>query len=722
METIALNRLHLISLTKGAGVPAKQRVVFLTELAKLGYRVTNPALLDEASPSFLERRDAIIQTLKEKRGGQVKYVPLFKNFPHDIPEDNAYFLKRVIGYLGNAMNWFEDAMVLDNGVKVPKWLFNTYAFGADPITQMQTDELYFLGVQEEEMKAGDTHVVTMDLTLAFEDEVEEALKAYLMQMVYAKASIKEALHPELFRLLDFFGAAELEGNMMVFKETKALVMMYFWEKADYEAVKKLTNTATDMLRMFAAVTSSDVSLSEKIRFPRMTRPDRKAIMSILEGLSGLAEDVRKYKGLWLGIGRYLHPGEYAKAYPRTAAIFDALRNGKIETYASRTERLLALQELELLLTHLEKRPGVFARKLHEVLRWFPDATPQVLDAFRRHAAELPVKNLLVLKAYFATINEATYRTVINKKGKIKVLPNNALGALNLSQRLRVVGLIEDAIHRALETRDSWEAQKVWIDPALASYTVPLQQRKASDGLLTVGRGSRIAADFSKVLRLFVWWKQAEKRTDLDLSVIQFNEDFKYLGHVSYTNLKAGGIVHSGDLQSAPHGAAEFVDITMSRLKPTVKYLAVQVYKYAGENFAEMDCHAGWMERERVNKSVKSFDIKTVVNKFDLNGVGGYAIPLVVDIAAQEIILTDLFVSGRALNNNVEGAQSDVAMICEQIAKFVKTRPVMADLAEAHVWARKAELVDTQEDADISFGVKDCTYNATDVEQVLAELI
>ena len=154
----------------------------------------------------------------------------------------------------------------------------------------------------------------------------------------------------------------------------------------------------------------------------------------------------------------------------------------------------------------------------------------------------------------------------------------------------------------------------------------------------------------------------------------------------------------------------------------MRYLAVQVHKYSGEHFRDMDCHAGWMLRDTPSADLKTFDIKTVANKFDLNGVGGYAIPLMVDIETQEIISTDLYVSSVNFHNNVEGSINDVSVLCTQLANFTKTRPVIGYLAQAHAVARNAQLTEFKENASISFGLQDCTYNALDVEQILTELI
>lgn len=722
MKAIALKRLGLLGVPKGPGLAPAHKVTLLAELARLGYRITNPSQLDEVAPAFMLDYKHLLQALREHKGGHVAYVPLFKNFPARIPNDGAYFAKRILGYLSNVLHLFEDVVELENGTRVPQWLFDVYDFGADPITQFQSDDLFTLGAQQAQSRQPDRHTEWTELSLVFDDALEAALKHYLKQLVYAKSSIKEALHPELHTLLDFFGARTLDPLQIVFKETKALILKYFWQQEAYEDVAILAQSATDVLRMFAAATGTDVSLSAPIRFPKLTRKARRAVLGVLERSASLEEDLWRYKGLWLELGRYIHPGEYAKQFPRAAAAFDALRNGKIATYAAQTEALLDQRDVPALLRHLGARPGVFARKLHEVLRRFPKATGQVLEAFASKAARLPVKNLLVMKAYFQSINTAAYRTVVNKKGKMKVIPNNALRALQDAQVNQVVDVLDQALHQALAAHEPWQEKRVWIDPALQRYTIPLKQRKASDGVLTVGRGSRLALDASKVIRLFVYWKQNLQRTDLDLSVIQFDADFAYLGHVSYTYLRTDGIVHSGDIQSAPRGATEFIDITLNALAPEVKYLAVQIYRYCGDRFADMTCYAGWMMRDAVDSKTKGFDVKTVTNKFDVNGVGSYALPLVVDIEAHEIMMTDLFVSAKALHNRVEGAYHDVALLCSQLATFVDTQPILADLAEAHVTARQAVRTDNYAEADITFGLTSCTFNATNAEEILSEWI
>ena len=721
MKNIAIRRLRILPVPQGTGLSKKHQWVVLAELAKLGVRISNPQLLDSASDAFLLDYPEIVRELTALRGGDVDYVPLFLGFPDNVPDEDEYFARRVVSYLGNVFGAFSEGVTLESGLTVPEWFFDLKEFGADPVTQMQTPSMWDKAKQRLAGRKSDEHTEWLDVELVPAEEVLGRLRAWVASCLSAKSSIKQALHKDLRQVIQLLGADGVDFNAISMKENQALVLRLLWEDAEFELVASIAKTATDVLRLFAALTESDVSLGAKIKFPKLQRAERRAVLSVLEKAPSLAEDLNRYRDLWLEIGRYIHPGEHRKKFPKTAAAFDLLRNGKIRTFNGRTEKLLQEGDLEGVLAHLSQRPGLLARKVHELLRRFPGRDKKILDAFQAVTSKMTVKSLLVLRSYFSTINEDAYRTVITKRGRIKVLDNNAFAGLKGKTLKAMDAVLHQALITQLAERETWEGKSVWIDPQLATYTVPLAQRAGSDSMLTVGRETRFSVDMDKVLRLFVYWKQSAMRTDLDLSLIQFKEDFSYAGHVSYTRLKSDGIVHSGDIQSAPKGAAEFIDVTLSAVPKKVRYLAVQVYRYAGEAFADMTCHAGWMVRSKVDSSMKSFDIKTVQNKLDLEGRSGYAIPLVVDLVKKEIVWIDLYVGSRDFRNRVEGAYSVVAKAAREVSRFCETRPTLKMLADLHLEARGGELAEDAE-ADITFGIEGCSYNATDVETVLSELL
>lgn len=720
LRTVALRRLGLLPVGPGPDTPAK-RTIFCTELAKLGYEIANP---DSYRDSALAEYEDLVDVLKAIRGGDVEYVPLFAGFPNDVPEQDEYLIRRIIGYLGNLIGCFESGEELDNGLIVPHWLFDVSRFGADPITQLQDAALYQRGVAEQSTRERDQHVEWIRLRLADWPSIESECKKFLHSSLYAKSSIKDSLKPDLEFLLERFGTSEIDSERVAFKETRTYLSRYCWEREDLDAVHSLCSTPVDVLRLFAAITDTDISLSEPIRFPKLTRPQRRAIMSILEGCSNLIEDLLRHKGLWLAIGRFLHPGEFGKKFPKTARAFYALRNGTAVTFNSRMERAASSKNTEELVRILLQRPGVFARRLHHVLELAGDGFQDVLNSFASVASDVPLKSLLVLEPFFKTTDETPTRAVINKLGRIRVMDSKRQ-LLGLEKTDAVLRVLREAIsYKISHDKSDWRERTVWIDERLHTYTVPLQQRKASDGLLTIGRGTQLPLDPGNVLRLFVYWKEANRRTDLDLSLIKYDNEMQYLGQVSYTNLSSDGIDHSGDLQSAPHGAAEFIDVDLStvRKEKDVRYIASQVYRYCGDPFGQMQSHAGWMIREKVDADYKSFDIQTVQNKFDLTGTSSYAIPLLIDLMSCRIIFVDLYVNGVGQFNRVEGAYQDISTITRQMARMMDTRPNLYDLAVHHVRGRNGVLCVDRDQADMTIGFDGCDLNVLQIETVLSELL
>ncbi len=726
---ILIRRLRIVPVRKGeVSIPSKATV--LAELAGLGYRVKNP---EDYSDSVLEDYDQIISVLKVMKGGDVVYVPLFSGFPEKAPEQNEYFVKRIVGFLANLLELPISGPTVHSGggrsvgegeVIVPEWLFSLEEFGADPITQFQDEGLFLAGAAKQATRKGDARVEWVDLEFVEEAEAISRAQSYLTGLLYAKSSIKEALKPDIEFLISYFGAGSVDPSKVVFKETRTFVMKFYWNLKDLEAVEKYVDTPTDILRLSAALTDSDVSLAAPITFPKFSRAQRRFVATQLNSCSNLAEDLVAYKGLWLALGRSLHLGEFAKAFPAVYTAFDSLRNGKIQTYNGRVEESFKAKDLDSLLELLVQRPGVFARRLHQVLELAGTQYSKVLQAFESVVEQVQLKNLLVMHSYFRTIDDSPLRTIINKRGKIRVMDNRR-NRVSLSVTQALLDVLTTGIKAVIvKNKEAWRAgSKVWIDPALRNYTVPLQQRKASDGLLTLGRGSRMPLEDGAVLRLFVWWKQVAERTDLDLSLISYDDEMNYTGHVSYTNLASSGMQHSGDLQSAPHGAAEFIDIDLDTVRKSgSRYIATQIFRYSGENFATCECHAGWMIRDEGDSNYKSFDVKTVQNKFDVTGSGAYAIPIIVDLQENEIIFVDLFMRGVGQHNRVEGAYTDISVITREIARMVDTRPNMFHLASFHRDARGAEATEDRDQADITFGLSNCDYNANEFERILSELL
>ena len=137
--------------------------------------------------------------------------------------------------------------------------------------------------------------------------------------------------------------------------------------------------------------------------------------------------------------------------------------------------------------------------------------------------------------------------------------------------------------------------------------MPFSQRSASRSLRTLVRGSKVALpEGGDTLRFFLWWKEgsvagkATGRVDIDLSAVLYDAQWRYKEHISYTNLKSDRYraYHSGDITSAPNGAAEFIDLDMpSIVRAGGRYVLMSVLSFTRHPFVELpECFAGWMLR------------------------------------------------------------------------------------------------------------------------------
>lgn len=728
-EQIALNRLRLVSTKVSSEIDTSfrsktdivRKSIFLAELMDMGFKVENHEAFTGSSLSDYKET---IKCLKEMRGGDVDYVPLFSGFPNKVPDIEKY-RSSMIDWLGGYVGLFEEepgCHILSNGTVIPSWLADEDAFGALSFGEYE-ESLNKKAVANQKARKGDSHVEWITLRFASEDEVEAQAKLWLANNLYAKSSIKEALKPDLEYLIDYFDVNFIDAKRVSFKETKAYIMSYLWTKQNWFGLSKFIDTPTDILRMFAALTNSDVSLSEKITFPKLKRPQRRFVLGTLDRFGpSLAENLNDYRGLWISLARGLHPGEHATKFKNSFNAFNAIQNEKVPSFEGKVDLALKEKKLKKALELLETRPGVFARRLHEVLDTF-DEKPSIFKSFEKVADKNQLKNLLVLESYFKTTNLFDTRSIINKKGKIIVIPNDK-NRTKAKTNEKVVNIIESAIMKKMtDEAEDFSDKKCWVDPLLAGFTIPLQQRKMSDGLLSFGRGSRIKFDNTKILRLFTYWHEESVRTDLDLSLIQYDQNMNFISHVSYTRLSGAGISHSGDIMSAPNGASEFIDIDFSKIDKNTFYIAPQIYRYSGESFLGLKkSYAGWMVRDKASKNRKTFDIKTVKHKFNMVGKGAYAIPMVVDVQNQEIIYTDIYVKGIESCNRVEGAINNISTITQAVANMVNTRPNMYDLVSRRLEAGNAQFVDNKEEADITYGIENCDFTVDRVEEILSNML
>ncbi|KVP17158.1 TerD family protein [Burkholderia ubonensis] len=641
----------------------------------------------------------LVHMLTRALGAHRVYAPMYPNFPEQVLEASDAEL------LANAWQHYQGDWL---GVRV----LPRYAAAKRPMLKMLE------------------HMKPTVLALAENTAVYD----HLLRLLNGNASMSEANKAVSLELLGYFSEF-YPGRLLEMlkeratipqKEIRALVGGWLLQHtpASFEAAEfaRLFQTPTDVLRLAAAVSArnlktADLTLSTPPRFGKLSRGVRRLLLSLLNSLD--AESVRAEmfhrREQWVRLGEVLHPGEYQTRFTRAYDHFTALRNNDAPvSWAGKVEKRLASRDTLDAIALLSQRPGVFARKLHEVVRKATGANKEaVAKAFAAVADKVSTPVLVQLRQRMQSdLDQVGVQAFSPMAGPGRMwVPQTMAPRVTESVAEFIVKTVSDVLAARFATLP--DMGKVYIDPKLAGYSVPFAQRTAQKALRTVGRGSRIALGDDSIMRAFLWWNESGVdangdrytigRTDLDLSCAVLDADFNYVTHCSFTQLRADGMTHSGDITSAPDGACEFIDIDFTRLPEDAAYIALVAYAYTKQNFGDMpEAYLGWMSRAD-GQSGAIYDARTVRQRVDLTASGQRVLVGYVDVARREFVWADLVLPATCSGFN---AIETSTIMASQLARGIVNpiRPTLGALLADHAKAR-GELVETPEDADIVFSSK-----------------
>jgi hypothetical protein len=170
-------------------------------------------------------------------------------------------------------------------------------------------------------------------------------------------------------------------------------------------------------------------------------------------------------------------------------------------------------------------------------------------------------------------------------------------------------------------------------------------------------------------------------------------------------------VHSGDITSAPRGAAEFIDLDIpSMVKYGGRYVVMNVNSFTHQHFSKIpEVFAGWMLREEP-QSGEVFDPRTVEQKIDVAADATAVMPMVLDVAERKVIWADIPVPTRSRLNNVHGQSETITLLGKSMTEIRK--PDLYTLFRLHAEAR-GKLVKNPDNADVVFSVAAGTHYELD---------
>lgn len=624
------------------------------------------AVIDDLYKELIPALKALIRADKE-------YIVMYPNFPKQVAEadDAELWINAILHY-----------------ISFGTWLPEYEKVERAPLAELSKRQELTLG-DLEDLKEIFTNLLSSKTSLAQQDYKD---------LEWCLENVKESWNwiPE----------------EITFKEILAWISAKLVKEGKTEVLAKHYKTVTDVLRLAVSLSDGDISLAENTKFKSFSRKERRIIMSLLAKCSNLEEDMWRYREQWIRLGERLHPGEFkGQAFKKVQLAFKSIREekkplfwtGKVEGLIKSSKH--SKDEMETLLGLLTQRPGEFTRRLDKLLRDYPDYADEIVESFSTVADKVSTPVLLQTLAHFQYRNCEDLRTVMPKGNVAKIqLLDSFSQEVGDTTKLRVV--IINALVQQYSKRSP--LGNVWIDRNLADFIIPFSQRSANSTYKSMTRGSRFTLAKSNV-RFFIWWTNTEfgcYPVDLDLSVAFYNENWGYVGHVSYTELENSSLrcYHSGDIINGDDfgskGASEFIDVDLdAMLNEGVHYVVPQVYSYSGENFSQVPCTFGWMEREDLN-SGEIYEPTTVENQISLTSTSRISIPLVIDCKERKVIWTDLSKQiGTERSNNLENNLVGTTLAAYAMVNLKRT--TMFQVAVLNTLAR-GKVVERVEDADVIF--------------------
>lgn len=620
----------------------------------------------------------LVTSLKEYTGADKKWEPMYPNFPSQVQEMDDWEL-----FINAIIHYFSD------GVLLPAY---------------EKDERLPL-------------FESPDLTI-LDIGTDEDLDEVMNNLITSKTSLSETDKTDMIWLIQNKGVDYTKlPDEISFKENVAIICKLIMDNTSeiiwYNVLHKYLKTATDILRFVTYLSDGDVSLAADTKYKSFSRKHRRLILRLLDTAGNIEEDMLRYKTKWIRLGERLHPSEY-KEFNNVCTAFDKLRNnGDIKTFNSKLEKAINNRDIIGLLTLLKTRPGEFARRLDDIIRDNITNAYNIVYEFGNIADKISVPVLLQVREHFLYRCDKNDSRVFFPKGSLaKVYTiNNELKDIPIRVCAEIIDICERAIIEQFKSKDS--LGKVYIDDSIKGYCVPQSQRSASStGKRNITRGSRfkIKKD-SKFIRLGIHWMNElyngrEDRTDIDLSCTFLDENFSYLSHVSYTNLRNNYCCHSGDIVNANRasgGATEFVDIDIDKAKQNnIKYAAIQVYGFTNSKFCDLDDMLFTWQEGVDSKCGDIFEASRIQQCVNLGGDTLCEIPVIFDLENQEVIWCDLALTTRTdfprcVEGNIRGLSAIAMGICQS------NKPQMYDLAILNAKSH-GNIVTDRNEADTIFDI------------------
>jgi hypothetical protein len=465
----------------------------------------------------------------------------------------------------------------------------------------------------------------------------------------------------------------IDMDQFAFKENGVTLVAHCIADTVSGARRVAFSTATDVLRLAAALSEGDVSLRTKSKFRKFSRPERRFLLGLIENAKHIEEDFAMRKEPWKRLLSNLHPADFNAA--RVSAAYDRLYNKQVHTLDAKVERAMAKKDV-VSLELLKAQPGLLLRRLHKAYDLFGR---EAVEAFKSVSHALTVSQLVKLDGYLATVNDRK-SLVFTPKGnwtKAQFVENGkAKFADHDLADLR--GHISEEIGARL---NALYPSGFKVDPA----TKDVKLQANGQELASYGRGTVFSIpENMKFLRTASYW---EFKTDwgnvwFDVGWNFYGDDWSHKGTVCWDSTQpfaSQSAVFSGDPTNSKDlngRACQMIDLYPQKLVADgVRYAVWNVLCYSSipfEGATEVLATLQWGEEPQEGNLYEPSRAQMV---FPLTGKSLSKYVAYVDLVERKLVYMDV-----GLSADVRSAQSNEVEIGERMAAFVE---YLASLPSIH---------------------------------------
>lgn len=565
-------------------------------------------------------------------------------------------------------------------------------------------------------------------------------------MLSGKTSLSEYDREIIKFALENLSYEHYKPDVIPFRETWALVAAHDFLDGRYRNID--VRSITDFERLLAALTpEADVSLAKKQKYRNFTNRERTALYSIFtEGLrnndpvmceSAIPRYAKKFIVNVLKRRLHFDKMKGGKTFTDFVVKVNGLRS-KMSLYEEAladknyvgAAEILASVSKGVLLDHVKDLISK-AEAAND-----PSGVDEILRMVQEQCVNAPMDKLLTLKKVVDSNVSAEEEPVKFRFKRVRYVEAEPFP--NVSRKLseetkdRFSNILRSLIAGQLANKK--DIGKVYIDPALKNCPVPLVGRSDSGKNRTVATGTRIPYGRDKEILRAALYKKGPRDGFFDFSCAFLDQNYRFLGQISWNNLKENYAYHSGDCQDTTRGVTEIIDVNLSKIKEDVPGAKYIVYEgIAWDRFTTVDhlteCFLTFSNVDEAGEGIRTagnnpLNPAEVKFRVDLTGKAYANIPVIYDIDDNIITILNMATHNR-LNQFGEADPPDThrhfdlpasslaienyAGILSQTVYYINERLMqdktsLYDLAMLNVQARNGVLTNKELEADVIFAL------------------